>query len=244
MWSLFSSRGQIFSLDIRLTKLTIPRSAKFFRRISFFYSLHSLRIFIFWRPHGNSYASSPGDEWTATNYVSSPVDEWMATNLFSVVWKFTMCWFSWRVLPWYQIWSKACLPADTHMANREWGPSNPTSSYNGWERWTVFLSINLLTVRWFLSAIIVRWRPNVLGCHISSSQYIYIYIYIYIYMIWSAWILWLINHCRFFKAKSCLYIYIKYIWFGLFGFFGISIIVGYLIANFIYTCIFNIYDFI
>ena len=34
-------------------------------------------------------------------------------------------------------------------------------------------------------------------------------------MIWFGWVLWHINHCRLFKAKSSLYIYIKYmIWFG------------------------------
>ena len=30
--------------------------------------------------------------------------------------------------------------------------------------------------------------------------------------------LWHINHCRLFNANSFLYIYIKYIWFGLVGF--------------------------
>ena len=34
-------------------------------------------------------------------------------------------------------------------------------------------------------------------------------------MIWFGWVLWHINHCRLFNAKSSLYIYIKYIWFGL-----------------------------
>ena len=29
------------------------------------------------------------------------------------------------------------------------------------------------------------------------------------------WVLWHINHCRLFNAKSSLYIYIKYIGFGL-----------------------------
>ena len=36
-----------------------------------------------------------------------------------------------------------------------------------------------------------------------------------------------ISHCWLFKAKSFLYIYIEYIWFGLVGIYGISIIVGY-----------------
>ena len=38
-----SSRGQVFSLGICLTRLTIPRSAEFIQRISFFFSQRSLR---------------------------------------------------------------------------------------------------------------------------------------------------------------------------------------------------------
>ena len=54
-------------------------------------------------------------------------------------------------------------------------------------------------------------------------------------MIWFGWVLWHINHCRLFNAKSSLYIYIKYIWFGLVWFNGISTIVGYLMPNHLYT---------
>ena len=50
-------------------------------------------------------------------------------------------------------------------------------------------------------------------------------------MIWFGWVLWCINHCRLFNAKSSLYIYIKYIRFGLVGFYGISTIVGYLMPS-------------
>ena len=50
-------------------------------------------------------------------------------------------------------------------------------------------------------------------------------------MIWFGWVLWHINHCRLFNTKSFLYIYIKYIWFGLVGFSGISTIVGYSMPN-------------
>ena len=50
-------------------------------------------------------------------------------------------------------------------------------------------------------------------------------------MIWFGWVLWHINHCRLFNAKSSLYIYTEYIWFGLVGFYGISTIVGYLMPN-------------
>ena len=58
-------------------------------------------------------------------------------------------------------------------------------------------------------------------------------------MIWFGWVLWYINHCRLLNAKSSLYIYIKYIGFGLVGFYGISTIVGFLIP--LYTYISNIY---
>ena len=53
-------------------------------------------------------------------------------------------------------------------------------------------------------------------------------------------VLWHINLCWLFNAKSCFYIYIKYIGFGLVGFYGISTIVGYLMPNLIYTYITNI----
>ena len=55
------------------------------------------------------------------------------------------------------------------------------------------------------------------------------------------WVLWHINHCRLFNAKSSLYIYIKYIGFGLVGFYCISTLVGYLMPIPLYTYILNIY---
>ena len=58
------------------------------------------------------------------------------------------------------------------------------------------------------------------------------------------WILWHINHCRLFNAKSSLYIYIKYIRFSWVGFYGISTIVGYLMLNPLSTYILNIYDLV
>ena len=48
------------------------------------------------------------------------------------------------------------------------------------------------------------------------------------------------QHCRLFNAKSSLYIYIKYIGFGLVGFYGISTIAGYLMPNPLYTDISNL----
>ena len=36
-----------------------------------------------------------------------------------------------------------------------------------------------------------------------------LYLYIYqIYLVWFGWVLWHINHCKLFNAKSCLYMYI------------------------------------
>ena len=64
-----------------------------------------------------------------------------------------------------------------------------------------------------------------------------LYIYIIYDLVWFGLVLWHINHCKLFNAKSSLYIYIKYIWFGLIGFYGISTIVGYLMPNPLYTYI-------
>ena len=61
-------------------------------------------------------------------------------------------------------------------------------------------------------------------------------------MIWCGWVLWHINHCRLFYDKSSLYIFIKYIWFGLVGFYDISTILDYLMLNPLYTYILNIYE--
>ena len=59
-------------------------------------------------------------------------------------------------------------------------------------------------------------------------------------LVWFGLVLWHINHSWLFNAKSFLYIYIKYIGFGLVGFYGISTIVGYLIPKPFYTYILNI----
>ena len=79
---------------------------------------------------------------------------------------------------------------------------------------------------------------TIVGYLMPNPLYTYI---LNIYMIWFGWVLWHINHCRLFNAKSSLYIYIKYIWFGLVGFYGISTIVGYLMPNPLYTYILNIW---
>ena len=82
---------------------------------------------------------------------------------------------------------------------------------------------------------------TIVGYLMPNPLYTYI---LNIYMIWFGWVLWHINHCRLFNAKSSLYIYIKYIGFGLVGFYGISTIVGYLMPNPLYTDTSNIYDLV
>ena len=65
-----------------------------------------------------------------------------------------------------------------------------------------------------------------------------LYTYILIYRIWFGWVLWHINHCRLFNAKSSLYIYIIYdmIWFG--WVLWHTTIVGYLMPNSLYIYIY------
>ena len=53
-------------------------------------------------------------------------------------------------------------------------------------------------------------------------------------MILFGLVLWHINHCGLFNAKSSSYIYIKYVGFGLVWFYGISTIKGYLMSNSLY----------
>ena len=51
---------------------------------------------------------------------------------------------------------------------------------------------------------------------------------------WFGEVLGHINHCKLFNAKSFLFLYIKYI-FSLFGFYGMSTIIGYLMLySFLY----------
>ena len=51
-------------------------------------------------------------------------------------------------------------------------------------------------------------------------------------MIWFGCVLWHINLCRLFNAKSSLYIYVS---FSLVVFYGISTFVGYSMSNPLYT---------
>ena len=61
---------------------------------------------------------------------------------------------------------------------------------------------------------------------------------------WFCWVSWCINPSGLFNAKFSLYIYIRYIIFGLVGFYGISTIVGYSMPNPLYTYILNIYNLV
>ena len=76
---------------------------------------------------------------------------------------------------------------------------------------------------------------NHLWLHIHTYIYIYIYmcvcVCVCVCVIWFGWVIWHINPWRLFNAKSSLYIYIKYIWFSLVWFYGISTIVDYLMPN-------------
>ena len=78
---------------------------------------------------------------------------------------------------------------------------------------------------------------------VIQCQILFWHIY-QIYMIWFGLILGHINHWRLFNAKSSFDIYIKYIWFGLVWFYGISTIEGYSMPNPLLTYISNIYDLV
>ena len=105
---------------------------------------------------------------------------------------------------------------------------NPCRLFNA--KSSLYIYIKYIWFGWVgfygISTIVDYLMPNPLYTYISN-------------MIWFGWVLWHINPCRLFNAKSSLYIYIKYIWFGLVGFYGISTLVGYLMPNPLYTYILN-----
>ena len=84
---------------------------------------------------------------------------------------------------------------------------------------------------------------------ISECKSIFVYVHVQLYgceyttNIYGL-VLWHINPYRLFNAKSSLYIYIKYIWFGSVWFYGISSLVDYLMLNPFYAYILNIYDLV
>ena len=67
-------------------------------------------------------------------------------------------------------------------------------------------------------------------CYLMPNPF-YTYISNIYHFVWFCLVLWHINHCRLFNTKSSLYIYIKYIWFGWVGFYGISTIVVHFIPS-------------
>ena len=56
-------------------------------------------------------------------------------------------------------------------------------------------------------------------------------------------VLWHINYCWSFNAKSSFYIHIRYMWFGFVWFYGIPTIVGYLMTNSVFTYMLDIFYF-
>ena len=100
-----------------------------------------------------------------------------------------------------------------------WMKKNIISSRTGENCWGKHLVDYLNWFGWVL------W--HMLGYLMPNPLYIK-------YMIWFRFVLWHINHYRLFNANSSLYIYIKYIGVDLFGFYGISTIVGYLMPNPLY----------
>ena len=84
----------------------------------------------------------------------------------------------------------------------------------GWIVLTLFsflFLIGFLSV-FFLGLLRFYGISIIVGYLMPNSLYTYI---LNIHMIWFGSVLWHINHCRLFNAKSSLYIYIKYTsWFG------------------------------
>ena len=142
---------------------------------------------------------------------------------------------------------------------KKWQKRNNINKIVRWLNWIIKLSIQRI-LRTKLSLIyllllygLFMWTSELLvGCVVrfyGTSNFVGYFmpnpLYTYkIYMIWFGWVLWHIIHCRLFNAKSSLYIYIEYIWFGLVGFCSISSIVGYLMPNPLYTYILNMYDLV
>ena len=88
------------------------------------------------------------------------------------------------------------------------------------------------------------WFDNVNIWFICKGLVLFIYCHnFFMGFVLLGLVLWHINHCKLFNAKSSLYIYFKYIWFGLVEFDSISTIVGYLMPNPLYTYISNILGF-
>ena len=121
-----------------------------------------------------------------------------------------------------------------------------TSSERKWNI-NIFSSIGSVEIQQVLKILL----PNIHFHNTWSNRSIYLSIYLNwkkrkgkFGLVWFGLVLCHINRCRLFNAKSSLYIYIRYRWFGLVGFYGISTIIGYLMPNPVYTYILNIYDLV
>ena len=97
-------------------------------------------------------------------------------------------------------------------------------------------------------AVVVFYSPSRLGnqpfFRTQLNSYTYDLLLMIVGLAWFDLVLWHINQCRLFNAKSFLYIYLKYTWFDLIVFYGISTIVGYLMPNPFYTYILNIHGLV
>ena len=69
-------------------------------------------------------------------------------------------------------------------------------------------------------------KYSVLLSYFAKHPYIHTphYGFKLIFLLWFHRVLWHINNCRLFNAKSSLYIYIKNIWFGLLGFMSYQLL--------------------
>ena len=135
------------------------------------------------------------------------------------------------LLPW-PLWVVVHIKRHTYSKGYNHWKWNWWSEFKFWTRLFVFpfllISCGKAWIRLFLPLL---W----------ANTTVFFSLYTVTSLVWVGWVLWHINHCRLFNAKSSLYIYIKYIWFGLVGFYVTSTLVGYLMPNSLYTYISNIY---
>ena len=115
--------GQVFSLGIRLTRLTIPRSANSFKEV-FLFSHCSLCGIVL--------------EFGFLQYPKSCVFTLRRRNgncLVSVVWKITTCWLFGDLFLRANHGRRSASLRWRYMANREWGfliPMSPCANREGW----------------------------------------------------------------------------------------------------------------
>ena len=160
--------GQIFSLGICLTRLTIPWSASSFKGEAFPF----LSVFTVQHDFGIWVSSV-----SQIMCLYSPTKKWQLVSF-----------RSFKILPrvgFFGVYSSALimvtglpLSTDTYMANRKWSflmPMSPCANREGWKETAFPLVLFLITTR-------VGWWPacctsfphnlaNVWGCYISLSQY-------------------------------------------------------------------------